>query len=471
MAATYSDDLFKDSTMTLPEHLEELRAALLKAIYWLIGGSIIGLYFANWVVDFIKKPLEIELRNFYLTQAADHVQTELKALAEQGEAVPNASLVMESIRKDGLFPELVYIDPQELAQAAGADFTLPVNQQNLLTERDFVNFNGLCAQIVAAGKVEAPSPGKRLWTMLPEPVQRIAEKAADAKEISATERGQIVAALEAAIRKPDFYREEDFKNVALSPSLVELIKSREDLAPYEAQRVNRWLLTDSFPGFIAAADRSAGKIRFYEWKNIANDPRTRLRSLNVQELFFIWMKAGVLFGIVLGSPGIFYHVWNFVAAGLYPHEKKQVHVFLPFSIVLFLAGAGLAYFFVFQYVLDFLLAFNKSMNIDPDIRISEWINFALLLPVMFGVSFQLPLVMFFLERVGIMSIETYQKNWRISVMVIFVLAMILTPTGDPVTLLLMAVPLCGLYFLGIYLCQKWPRQRNPFAVPVEAFDG
>ena len=189
---------------------------------------------------------------------------------------------------------------------------------------------------------------------------------------------------------------------------------------------------------------------------------TSVKTLNAHEAFMIWMKAGFIFGFVLASPWIFYFVWSFVAAGLYPHEKKYIHIYLPFSLALFIAGAALAFLFVFEPVLSFLFSFNRAMEIDPDPRISEWMSFVLFLPLGFGLAFQLPLIMLFIQRLGMVSIETFVSKWRIAVLIIFGLSMFLTP-ADPISMLMMAIPLCCLYVLGILLCKWMPRNRNPFA--------
>ena len=115
---------------------------------------------------------------------------------------------------------------------------------------------------------------------------------------------------------------------------------------------------------------------------------------------------------------------------------------------LFWAGALLAFFFAFDYVLRFLFGFNRALDIQAEPRISEWIGFVLFMPLGFGIAFQLPLVMFFLNRIGLVSVKAYLEKWRIAILIIFVLSMILTP-ADPVSMLLMACPLSGLYFLGI----------------------
>ena len=137
-----------------------------------------------------------------------------------------------------------------------------------------------------------------------------------------------------------------------------------------------------------------------------------VKTLNAHEAFMIWMKAGFISGFVLSSPVVFYYIWSFIAAGLYPHEKKYIHIYLPFSLLLFLAGAALAFLFVFEPVLSFLFSFNRAMDIDPDPRISEWMSFVLFLPLGFGIAFQLPLVMLFVQRLGLVSVRSFINKWN-----------------------------------------------------------
>ncbi len=176
----------------------------------------------------------------------------------------------------------------------------------------------------------------------------------------------------------------------------------------------------------------------------------------------IYLKASLLVGALIASPWIFTQIWSFVAAGLYPHEKRYVHLFLPCSLGLFLAGASLAFFLVFEPVLRFLFSFNSMLGIAPEPRISEWLGFVLLMPLCFGVSFQLPLVMLFMERIGIFTVRAYLKSWRVAVLAIFVLAMLISPTTDPYSMMLLAGPLCVLYLGGIALCRYLPRSHPAF---------
>ena len=185
-------------------------------------------------------------------------------------------------------------------------------------------------------------------------------------------------------------------------------------------------------------------------------------ALGLQEPFMIWLKAAFVVAAVVASPGIFYHLWQFISSGLYPHERRYVYFFLPTSLILFWSGACLAFFVIFQLVIDFLLDFNANMGIGASPRLTDYMSFALFLPLGFGVAFQLPLAMLVLERLGIFSYETYLSQWRIAVLAIAFISMILTP-ADMVSMIGMGVPLVALYFLGIAMCKYLPRaaMQNP----------
>ncbi len=186
---------------------------------------------------------------------------------------------------------------------------------------------------------------------------------------------------------------------------------------------------------------------------------TGLSSLKIEEPFMIWFKAGLIVGAVIASPMIFYHLWTFVAAGLHSHERKYVYIYLPVSVALFVSGVVLAFFLVMQYVLSFLLTFNGSMDVAVEPRLTYYINFVLLMPLGFGIAFQLPLVMLFVQRIGIIETQAYIDSWRIAILVISIVSMVLTP-ADVTSMIAMAVPLCILYFLGILMCKYIPRGQG-----------
>ncbi len=169
----------------------------------------------------------------------------------------------------------------------------------------------------------------------------------------------------------------------------------------------------------------------------------------------IYLKAALIAGVVLGSPGIFWHIWQFFAAGLYPHERRYVSWYLPLSLLLFLAGVSLAFFVIFRLVLGFLMMYTSNLGVDFTPRLTDYMSFALFLPLGFGVAFQLPLVMLGLHRFRIVPVDLFISQWRIAVLAIAFLSMLLTP-AEPYSMVGLALPLTGLYFLGILLCKYMP---------------
>jgi sec-independent protein translocase protein TatC len=223
---------------------------------------------------------------------------------------------------------------------------------------------------------------------------------------------------------------------------------------YEIRWLNRALLAAVFAGELAPPAAPFAPI--FLWRDAEDDPRTKLTTLGTMEPFMVYMKSAMIAGLVIAGPWVFYQLWVFVAAGLYPHERKYVYVFLPWSIGLFLLGVATVFLLVFEPVLNFLVGFNRYLGLSPDPRMNEFLSWVLLMPLGFGIAFQLPLVMLFLNRIGIFSVEAYVSKWRIAVLTICIISAILTP-ADPWSMMFMAAPLCFLYVFGIFLC-KWRRQ-------------
>lgn len=187
--------------------------------------------------------------------------------------------------------------------------------------------------------------------------------------------------------------------------------------------------------------------------------QTNVSSFEMTEGFMIWFKAALVIGAVVSSPFVFYHLWTFVAAGLHAHERRYVYLYLPVSVGLFVSGVLMAFYVVLQYVIHFLLQFNESMDVAFEPRLNYYVSFVLLLPLGFGIAFQLPLVMLFLQRIGLLETEAYTSSWRVAVVVIFVISMLVTP-ADWTSMVLLAIPLLFLYLLGIGMCMFLPRGRG-----------
>lgn len=188
------------------------------------------------------------------------------------------------------------------------------------------------------------------------------------------------------------------------------------------------------------------------------DPKSPFISLGPLETITIFLMVCMVSGLVLASPWVFYQAWAFVAAGLYRHERHYVVKFLPFSLGLFLAGVFLCFFGVLPVTLKFLLQFNVWLNIEPTMQITQWMSFATILPLVFGACFQTPLIMLFVERIGIMTAEDFRSKRKIAILVMVVLAAVLTPGPDIFSQVMLAVPMIALYELGILLIARGPKR-------------
>lgn len=191
----------------------------------------------------------------------------------------------------------------------------------------------------------------------------------------------------------------------------------------------------------------------------------QLATLAIQEPLMIYFKVCVVTGIVLGSPFIFWELWTFVAAGLYPHEKKYVYIFLPFSLGLFLGGVFICQFLVMPVAVMALLGFNDWIGLTPDLRLSEWLGFAIMMPLVFGVSFQTPLVILFLDSLGILDVKEIQGKRGIVWFSMSIFAAVITPSADPFSMMMLWIPLGLLFEIGILLC-KLRNRRNDLEIDV-----
>lgn len=183
----------------------------------------------------------------------------------------------------------------------------------------------------------------------------------------------------------------------------------------------------------------------------------RLKSFELTESFMVYFKASLLVGAVISSPAVFWHLWSFLAAGLYPHERRGFYVFLPISLSLFIAGVCLAFFVTLRLVVSMLMATSDSLDVEFEPRLRDSMSFVLMVPLAFGIAFQLPVVMLALNRFGIVAIETYTQNWRVALLGVALASMVLTPTPDATNMLAMFLPLTMLYFAGIFLCRVMQR--------------
>ena len=201
------------------------------------------------------------------------------------------------------------------------------------------------------------------------------------------------------------------------------------------------------------------KSSFIQAVKDTSEPKSSLITLSPLETVAIFLMVCLVAGLVSASPWVFYQIWAFIAAGLYAHERKYVYRFLPLAIILFLGGVALAFFVVLPITLDVLLQFNIWLGAEPTWRISDWMGFATILPLVFGLCFQTPMVMFFLERIGIFSVKQYREKRKFAILLIVAIAAILTPDPTVISQLLLAGPMVLLYELGIIMV-AWGRDSE-----------
>jgi len=172
------------------------------------------------------------------------------------------------------------------------------------------------------------------------------------------------------------------------------------------------------------------------------------------EGFITYMKVCLVAAVFISSPFIIYQIWKFVASGLYPHERRYVKAFGPASAALFIAGSCFFYFLVSRYGLVFLFKIGPSDMIDPRMKINEYITFFLAMSLVMGGMFQLPLVIVFLAKAGIVEPDEVARQRRVAYLISFILAAFLTPP-DVVTQLFLAFPMIILFEAGLYVARKW----------------
>lgn len=469
MAKQTHEDLFEGTTMSFGEHLEELRVSLFRALAGVAIGCIVGFMLANRVVAFFQAPLKRTMEAYMLRKAEADVEQDLRLKTNNQEATLSFEM-RQMIRRHRLVPEPLQIEVVRLVTALKEQFPvelagIQISEYQIVPHDLIEGQEGELAAAIAKGqsKVDA-SPVSRIWSLLSESQRKtIAAMAKQEQGFTEQDRIDLLRLLNDLAAKRQLHDSPEFASLkgvdeATTKNIREQLAKEFDSD--QSRRLNRMLLAGLFPQSLRPPE--ANRMSIYAWKPINVD----FQNLNVQEPFMIWMKAGIMTGILISSPWIFLQIWNFVAAGLYPHEKNYVYLYMPLSLLLFFGGAALAYLFVFDPVLNFLFLFNESMNTEFIPRLGEWLSFVLILPLGFGIGFQLPLVMLFLNRVGLLTVELYIQQWRIAILSIFMVAMVLTP-ADPYSMLLMAVPLCLLYLVGIGMCLWMPRGRNPFAEAYE----
>jgi len=185
----------------------------------------------------------------------------------------------------------------------------------------------------------------------------------------------------------------------------------------------------------------------------------KLVYLNPTEPFNLYLKIAFMAGIFVTAPFILYQVWMFISPGLYRHEKRYVLPFMLSTITLFLSGGLFGYKMVYPAALDFLISYGHQFQ--PMITIGEYTDLFLTIILGLGIIFEMPILVFFLALMGVVSAGWMWRNIRYSILVIFIIAAVITPTTDILNMCLFAAPMVALYIVSIAVA--WlvhPKQRR-----------
>jgi sec-independent protein translocase protein TatC len=203
-------------------------------------------------------------------------------------------------------------------------------------------------------------------------------------------------------------------------------------------------------GLAISATFTDDLLRFLKEPAEERSPEFVLVFLEPFESFVTYFKIALMGSLVIAMPVIVYQILAFVAPGLNPNEKRWLYGTVIGATGLFLVGVAFAYYIALPPALGFLLNFNDDIA-EPQIRLGSYFDFVIRLLFWTGVSFETPLVVMFLARFRLVTARKLIGWWRLAIVGAFVIAAVVTPTPDPVTCTIVAVPLIGLYFLGVIL--------------------
>jgi len=180
---------------------------------------------------------------------------------------------------------------------------------------------------------------------------------------------------------------------------------------------------------------------------------------SLPEAFFNYMKISFFASLFLTSPFTLYQLWKFISPGLYKSEKKYVVPFVITSSLLFIGGVLFGYYLALPPAFGFFVEFSSDF-LKPMFTLREYLSLALKLLLAFGLSFELPVLIFFMAKIGVVNAKMLSKNRRYAILIIFIAAAVLTPSPDALTQIIMAVPLIGLYEIGIIVA-KFAVKKQP----------
>jgi len=187
-------------------------------------------------------------------------------------------------------------------------------------------------------------------------------------------------------------------------------------------------------------------------------PGQELSYTTLTEPFLMYFRVALLAGTLLASPILLWQLWLFISPALYKREKKWVFPFVAFGVIFFLSGCAFAYYEAFPLVVGFLIGVGKDFH--AVITINEYVSMATKLILGLGLCFEMPILIFFLARLGIVSERWLMAKFKYAVLIIFIIAAVITPTPDIATQCVFAFPMIALYLLGVGVAWMFRRKES-----------
>ncbi len=366
-------------SMSLGDHLEELRARMILAILGLFVGMVVCLFFGKTLIGVMRKPFEKEI---------GQLEKKFKKLEE-------ARLV--EIRKK-----------QEAAGIGDQPQAFIVTYDSTNGYRTYMLFQVIGKFIEALQEDRAPPD--------------------DPNGIAPTD-------------KPDG-GDDPVREAAL-------------IVHHPTEGFMVYVALDKLDKILGELKESGAIIEHSEDGPTVGQPGTaQIVTHSPVEGFMVYIKVCMLFGLLITSPWVIWQIWAFVSAGLYIKEKRYMHVVSPISTVLFVTGALFFMLVVAPLVMSFLIQFNAKMEVPSLWSLQKYINMVFSLTIVFGAAFQMPIVIVFAERLGLVTIDALAKNRKFVILGLVIVAAMATPP-DVISQVSLAIPLYGLYEISIIVCRIW----------------
>ncbi|MEM7166982.1 MAG: twin-arginine translocase subunit TatC [Planctomycetota bacterium] len=412
------------SVMSFGEHLEELRGRVLRTLLVVGVGLIVALFFQDQILSFISRPHRSAMASITQQRVAERWQRELTELATLLDELDPAIGVVEArreLRQSELMTQWqqlrVEVNPTraDLAPFLGFfdRYLLEAAPANSITARLRGNVDELTAALDASADDELPRTVRAELTTGREAIERI----------NARLRGWRASAA-ARVNEP---------------------------LPLRTAPIERRLTAA-----VSALDQRVDELEDIRQGRVEGTP---LRLLKYTDSFFAHLKISLLVGLLFGLPWLAIEVWQFVAAGLYPPERRAVRPFLPTSLFLLGAGGLFGYTVLTPLGLTYLGGYGSPELLDTSFTLADYISLVVTLILGMALVFQLPLIMVFLTRAGMVQTAMFRRYRKVCIVCAVLIGAMLTPP-DVVTQLLMAGPLVVLFELGIWVSDLLNRKRD-----------